>query len=70
MALLTSCSGVSVASKSSAVLLQETFLTSLVGASRAVSAVAGNPGRGVIFTVGVSVAKTVTYNDVRGLWCL
>ncbi len=55
MELLSSCSGVSVASELVVVLLQETFLTSPVGAAGAVSSVAANLGRGVVFTDGVGV---------------
>ncbi len=67
MALLNSCSGVSAASESAAVLLQETFLTSPVGAAGAVSA---DLGGGVDFTVGVGVVAAATYSDVSGLWSL
>jgi hypothetical protein len=46
MALLTSCRGVSAASESEAVLLQETFRTSHVGVAGAVSAVEADLGEG------------------------
>jgi hypothetical protein len=70
MTLLTPCSDVLAASESVAVLLQETFLTSPVGAAGAVLAVAANLRGGVIFTIGVGVAAAATYSDVSGLWSL
>jgi hypothetical protein len=70
MALLTSCSGVSAASELAGVLLQGTFLTSLVGAAGAVLAVAADLGKRVIYTIGVGVAVAATYNGVSGLWSL
>jgi hypothetical protein len=70
MALLTSCNGVSAASESVAVLLQETFLTSPVSAAGAVLSVAADMWGGAVFTVGVGVAAVATYSDVSGLWSL
>ncbi len=70
MALLTSCSGVLAASESAAVLLQETFLTSPIGAAGAVSAVEADQRGGVVFTDGAGVAAAPTYSDVSGLWSL
>ncbi len=70
MALLTSCSGVSVAKESAAVLLKGTFLTSLAGAAGAMSAAAVDLGGGVIFTGGIGIAAAATYSDVIGLWSL
>jgi hypothetical protein len=66
MALLTSCSGVSAASESAAVLLQETFLTS----PGAVLAEAVDLGGGVVFTIGVGAAVAAMYSDVSCLWSL
>jgi hypothetical protein len=70
MALLTSCRCVSVASESAVVLLQRTFLTSLVGAAGTVSAAAADLGGGVMFTCCVGVAGVATYSNVMGLWSL
>ncbi len=65
MALLTSCSGVLAASESVAVLLQETFLTSPVGAAGALSAVAPDLGGGVVFTVCIGVAAAGARRSVQ-----
>ncbi len=70
MTLLTSCSDMLAASESAAVLLQETFLTSPIGAAGAVSAVEADLRGGVVFTVGAGVAAAATYSDVSGLWSL
>ncbi len=70
MALLTSCSGVLSAGESAAVLLQESFLTSLGGAAGAELATAADLGGGIGFTVGGGVVAAATYSDVSGLWSL
>jgi hypothetical protein len=69
-ALLTSCSGVLSAGESTAVLLQESFLTSLGGAAGAELAAAADLGGGIGFTVGGGVVAVATYSDVSGLWSL
>ncbi len=70
MALLTSCSGVLSAGESAAVLLQESFLTSLDGAAGAELATTADLGGGIGFTVGGGVVAAATYSDMSGLWSL
>jgi hypothetical protein len=64
MALLTSCSGVLAGSESAAVLLQESFLTSLGGAAGAEFAAAADLGGEIGFTVGGGVVAAATYSTV------
>ncbi len=70
MALLTSCSGVLAASEFVAVLLQGTFLASLVVAAGVVSVAVADLGGVVIFTSGIGVGWSAMYSDVIGLWSL
>jgi hypothetical protein len=69
MALLTFSSGVLAASESAAVLLQESFFTSLGGAAGAELTAVAYLGD-EISTVGGDVVAAATYNDVSGLWPL
>ncbi len=69
MALLTSCSVVLAASESAAVLLQESFFTSLGGTAGAELTSVAYLGD-EIGTVGGDVVAAATYNDVSGLWSL
>jgi hypothetical protein len=68
MSLLTSCSGgVLVASESAAVVLQESFLTSLGGTAGDELAAAADLGCVFGFTVGVGVVAAATYSNVSGI---
>ncbi len=53
-----------------AVLLQGTFLASLVVAAGVVSVAVADLGGGIIFTSGIGVGWSAMYSDVIGLWSL